>query len=268
MKPNDFATSYRLRRRIPCHSRVADEHQRLFLPHPVPDSNIITWLNLKGKLCFDLLQKKILLWGSGTWLTPFRRRYMGLPWQQRDFLPMPIRQLQHSICGHLKRTAPPQVIPEKSPPTLNKYLDTWTVPLCRLWCYSVKNTLLNKFSLPLQAVRQSGAMALTLLPIRIVSDRSIEHVCTFMSLIALNKWPIMPSATCIRNIKVLFLYSYLGSQSHWQHHCTVCFCWGFFIWGWGGERAQVQLSYLYVSLEAGLGVKRWLCRLTSAELLC
>lgn len=89
--------------------------------------------------------KKILLWGSGTWLTPFRRRYMGLPWQQRDFLPMPIRQLQHSICGHLKRTAPPQVIPEKSPPTLNEYLDAWTVPLCRLWCHSVKNTLLINF---------------------------------------------------------------------------------------------------------------------------
>lgn len=136
------------------------QHQKLFLPHPVPDSSIITWLNLKGKLCFDLLRKKILLWGSGTRLTPFRRRCMGLSWQQRDFLSMPIRQLQHSICGHLKRTAPPQVIPEKSPPTLNKYFDTWTVPLSRLWCYSVKNTLLNKFSLPLQAVHQSGAMAL------------------------------------------------------------------------------------------------------------
>lgn len=136
-----------------------------FLPHPVPDSNITTWLNLKGKLCFDLLRKKILLWGSGTWLTPFRRRHRGLSWQQRDFLPMPVRQLQHSICGHLKRTAPPQVIPEKSPPTFNKYLDTWTVPLSRLWCHSVKNTLLNKFSLPLQAVRQSGAN---------VSGRSID----------------------------------------------------------------------------------------------
>lgn len=128
------------------------EHQRRFLPHPVPDSNIITWLNLKGKLCFDLLRKKILLWGSGTRLTPFRRRHMGLLWQQRDC------QLQHSICGHLKRTAPPQVIPEKSPPTLNKFLDTWTVPLTRLWCYSVKNTLLNKFSLPLQAVHQSASL--------------------------------------------------------------------------------------------------------------
>lgn len=34
------------------------DHQRLFLSHPVLDSNIITWLNLKGKLSFDFTEEK------------------------------------------------------------------------------------------------------------------------------------------------------------------------------------------------------------------
>lgn len=93
-------------------------------------------------------EKKILLWGSGPWLTPSRRRCKGLSWQQRDFLLLPIHQLEHSAYRHLKRTAPPQVIPKKSPPTLgNQYFNTWS-HFPGLWCSSLKNTLLNKFSPP------------------------------------------------------------------------------------------------------------------------
>lgn len=134
-----------------------------FLPHPVPDSNIITWLNLKGKLSFDLLRKKILLWGSGTRLTPSRRRYMGLSWRQRDFLSLPIRQLQHSIYSHLQRTAPLQVIPEKSPPTLGSKgcVKILRHPLL-VMLLGEKHSWIH-FSLPLQSVHQSDVMAHALL---------------------------------------------------------------------------------------------------------
>lgn len=123
---------------------------KLWLSHPVPDSNIIKWLNLKGKLSFDLLRReKKLLWGSGTWLTPSPRKCIGLSWRQRDFLLLPIHRLEHSIYRHLKRTGPPQVIPEKCPPTLGKKT-VWHMDRSSFQDYDATwwKTHLNKFSPP------------------------------------------------------------------------------------------------------------------------
>lgn len=87
---------------------------------------------------------------------------LGLSWRQRDFLLLPIHQFENSTYRHLKSTAPPQVIPEKCPPTLgNRHFDTWMVALSRIMMLGGKHTWIN-FPLPLQSVHLSGLMALVL----------------------------------------------------------------------------------------------------------
>lgn len=45
----------------------------------------------------------------------------------------PVYQLQHSKYYQLKSFAPPQVIPEKAPPTFEKeHFKTWKIPVCFL----------------------------------------------------------------------------------------------------------------------------------------
>lgn len=139
---------------------------KLWLSHPVPDSNIITWLNLKGKLSFDLprREKKICCEAQGLgWRHPDVSAW-GCHGDKGISCYWPFSGWSTAYTAiwrglHLHRWSLKNVLARYA----KKQFDTWTVPLSRIMMLlGEKHTWIN-FPLPLQSVHQSGVMALALL---------------------------------------------------------------------------------------------------------